>query len=81
MTTKVKQWGNSLAIRLPKVIAQRAMLRDGSGVTFSMKNKDIIIVKIEKKKETLEDLLSRITPENSPDLIFPEDAPRGKEIW
>ena len=80
MTTKVKQWGNSLAIRLPRELVHHASLRDGSGVVFSIRNREIIITKIDKKR-TLEEMLSRITPENSPALVFPDDASRGKEIW
>ncbi len=80
MTTKVKQWGNSLAIRLPRELAERASLRDGSGIVFTMRNSKIIIKKTDKKR-TLEEMLSRMTPENNPTLLFPDDAPRGNEIW
>jgi antitoxin component of MazEF toxin-antitoxin module len=32
MTATVQKWGNSLAIRLPKVVAGEARLRQGSSV-------------------------------------------------
>lgn len=81
MTTKVKQWGNSLAIRVPKEIAKKAFLVEGSEVVLSLKNKDIVIVKTGKKKETLRDLVAKITPENRHELIIPAGDIVGKEIW
>ncbi|MFB6181624.1 MAG: hypothetical protein ABEJ24_01880 [Candidatus Magasanikbacteria bacterium] len=29
----------------------------------------------------LDDLLEKITEENQHDLIFPEDGPKGDEVW
>lgn len=70
-----------MAIRVPKEIAKRALLAEGSEVVLSLKNKDIVIVKIEKKKETLRDLVAKITPENRHELIIPDDDVVGREIW
>lgn len=81
MTTKVKQWGNSLAIRVPKEIAKKALLVEGSEVVLSFKNKDIVIARTEKKKETLRDLVAKITPENKRELIIPDNDFVGKETW
>lgn len=81
MTTKVKQWGNSLAIRVPKEMAKRASLVEGSSVVLSLKNKNIVIVKSVNKKETLRDMVARITPENMHDFSFLNDDPIGAEIW
>lgn len=81
MTTKVTQWGNSLAIRVPKEIAKRAYLTEGSHVVLSVKNRDIVITKTVTKKETLRDLVARITPENRHEMIIPADDIVGAEIW
>lgn len=81
MTTKVKQWGNSLAIRVPKEIARQAFLMEGSQVVLSVKNRNIVIVKTAQKKETLRDMVARITPENMHDFTFLNDDPVGAEIW
>ena len=43
MTTKIRKWGNSLAIRIPKYIIDRLGLKEGSLV-------DLDIKKIPKKK-------------------------------
>lgn len=81
MTTKVKQWGNSLAIRVPKEMARRALLREGSEVVLSFRNKDIVIVRTVKKKETLREMVARITPENRHELVIPDNDIVGKEKW
>ncbi len=36
MTTTVQKWGNSLAIRLPRDIAQKAHLERGSRIEFDV---------------------------------------------
>lgn len=81
MTTQVKQWGNSLAIRVPKEIARQACLAEGSRVVLSVKNRDIVIVKTVKKKETLRDMVAKITPQNRHELLIPADDMVGKEAW
>lgn len=81
MTTKVRHWGNSLAIRVPKEIAKKAFLKEGSEVFLSLKNKEIVIIKTEKKKETLRDLVAKITPKNRHELIISGNDIVGKELW
>ncbi len=63
MTTKVQKWGNSLAPRLPKEIAEKMHIGQGTEVTL-MPTKDGILLKSQTKKPTLDDLLDKITPEN-----------------
>lgn len=70
-----------MAIRVPKEIARRALLVEGSEVILSFKNKDIVITKTERKRETLRDLVLRITPENRHELIISDNDIVGKEIW
>lgn len=70
-----------MAIRVPKEIARRALLVEGSEVILSFKNKDIIIAKTERKRETLRDLVLRITPENRHELIISDNDIVGKETW
>lgn len=77
MTTKVHKIGNSLGVHIPKEIAQKAGLLKGAPVSIEYSAGKILI--IPDKKETLEDLLNGITPENSQPLIdFGPDV--GKEI-
>lgn len=63
MTTTVQKWGNSLAIRIPSAIAERISIQQGSEIEFNVGEHGVTLVP-KKKKPTLEDLLSRCTPEN-----------------
>lgn len=45
MTTTIKKWGNSLAIRLPREIIRNLALREGSDVTIREENARIVIQK------------------------------------
>ena len=80
MTTKIRKWGNSLAVRIPDEFAENLNLRDGSPVRFEQTGNKIIIVKA-KPFYTLEEMLKGMTKKNRHKLILPDDKPRGKEIW
>lgn len=77
MTTKVHKIGNSLGIHIPKHIAKKAGLHKGDPVSVEYSAGKILVVP--DKKETLMDLLSGITPENSHPLYdWGDDV--GREI-
>ncbi len=80
MTTKVRKWGNSLAVRIPDEFAESLDLTDGSVIGFKQSGDKIILTKA-KPKYTLEDMLKGITKKNIHKLVFPDDRPKGKEIW
>ncbi|HUX35412.1 MAG TPA: AbrB/MazE/SpoVT family DNA-binding domain-containing protein [Candidatus Paceibacterota bacterium] len=80
MTTKVQKWGNSLAVRLPKALAEGSRLREGSEVAFKIQGKDIVISSSIKPRYTLKELANGITKKNSHKEIDWGPA-RGKEIW
>lgn len=80
MNTMIQQWGNSLALRIPKAFAEQAKVKKGSRIKLTVEKNRLVIEPVEKKKITLESLLADVTPEN----IHPETdwgKPMGKEIW
>jgi antitoxin MazE len=80
MKASVQRWGNSLALRIPKVIAQESGLTDGSVVDLKLRRGVIAVIPERPRKHTLSDLLSQITKQN----VHKEVAtgrPAGKEIW
>jgi len=80
MQTMIQQWGNSLALRIPKAFAQQAKVKKGSRVRFTVEKNRLVIEPVERNKITLKSLLAGVTPEN----IHPETdwgKPMGKEIW
>lgn len=81
MTTSVKKWGNSLAVRIPQVIAQQARLEEGVNVSVKVSDEGFIVLIPENKpKYTLDELLEGVTPEH-----FEGESqwgePLGEEVW
>ncbi len=64
MTAVVAKWGNSLAIRIPKSIAEQAHVTEGIGIDFFVEGNSIIITPQKRRKYTLDELLEGMTPEN-----------------
>lgn len=79
MTTKIQQWGNSLALRIPKAFAVEANLHKGAIVDVSEEDGKIILT-LKRRKFTLEDLLAGVTKENIHGEIS-TGRRVGKEIW
>lgn len=80
----IKKWGNSLAARIPKVIADMIRLEKDQTVTIEAKDGRIIITPVREKKEYyLEDLLSQCNPKalalDAEDKAWLNDKPVGKE--
>ncbi|MBD2440621.1 AbrB/MazE/SpoVT family DNA-binding domain-containing protein [Nostoc sp. FACHB-110] len=64
MTSVVAKWGNSLAIRIPKSVAEKAQVTEGIAIDFSVEGNSIIITPQKRRKYTLDELLEGMTPEN-----------------
>ena len=83
MTTTIQKWGNSLAMRLPKELADSLKLKAGSQVNFITNSDGFSIqpqIKAKIPKYTLEDLVKGITKKNR-HKEFDWGKPMGKEIW
>ena len=53
MTTYVKRWGNSLALRIPKQLSDSMRLKEGSPLLFEESEGKILIRPIKDKKQEL----------------------------
>ena len=62
-SAQIVKWGNSLAVRIPKPIAEQAGVGEGDPVVLEAERGQIRLRRREKIP-TLEELVSRITPEN-----------------
>lgn len=80
MTTKIQKWGNSLAMRLPKELAKSLNWSEGAIVGFEKLGNRVIITS-SRQEYTLEQMLKGITKKNRHKSLWPNDKPRGKEIW
>ena len=65
MKATIQKWGNSLALRLPKALADEAQLGEGSKVEL-VRTTDGVLVKGRrcKPRYRLADLLAAVTPDN-----------------
>jgi antitoxin MazE len=57
MTSEIKRWGNSLALRIPKDVSQSLGLMEGSRVEVSLERGKLVIA---PKKNKLEQLLKEL---------------------
>jgi len=80
MQTKIKKWGNSLALRIPKLLALDANLKQDSLVDISIEKNSIIITPIGEKEYSLGKLLKGVS-KNNLHGEFNTGSPVGKEIW
>ncbi len=80
METKIQKWGNSLGVRLPKDLAQKTGISEGTIVTVSLSKKGLLVFKQPKQEVTLDDLLKSINKSNLPNEVNWGDRV-GKEIW
>ena len=78
MTSKIQKWGNSLGIRIPKSIIEKANLNENSEVEIENKDEAIIIFP-RQKKLSLDTLLSEITKDNLHQES--DDEVEGREVW
>lgn len=81
MTATVQKWGNSLAIRLPKLVAGEAHLRQGSAVELEQTERGLLIKPARpRRRPTLVSLLAQCKgPNPHGEVNFGQ--PVGKEIW
>ena len=66
MKSKVQKWGNSLALRIPKPVADDLGLAQDSIVELTMTKKTLVVVPAAKPTLRLADLLQRVAPGEHP---------------
>ena len=80
MKTAVQQWGNSLALRIPKAFAEQTGVKKGTQVRLTAEKGRMIVTPLRADEVSLKKLLAQVTPRN----IHSETdwgPPMGKELW
>ncbi len=78
---QMAKWGNSLAVRIPKEVAEQARLKEGDAVEIKAAKGKIEVCRAERIP-TLEELVAQITPENRyPETDWGPDIGREKVEW
>ena len=86
MQVIIKKWGNSLATRIPKTVAESAHLHLDQLVDIKEINGKIVITPIAAKKEyKLDELLNQCKPGSmeidKEDREWLDDEPVSREVW
>ena len=64
MRSQMLKWGNSLAVRIPKPIADEANLKAGDSLEIEVSAEGAVQLHLVGKVPTLTQLVAQITPEN-----------------
>jgi antitoxin MazE len=80
MQSTIQRWGNSLALRIPKVIADELGIAQDASVEIFIREGQLVIVPIKPRTYSLEAMLAAITDENKHDEID-TGSPMGNEVW
>ncbi|MCA9790559.1 MAG: AbrB/MazE/SpoVT family DNA-binding domain-containing protein [Candidatus Eremiobacteraeota bacterium] len=80
MKTQLAMWGNSLAVRIPRALAEELSLMKGVEVDLQVEDGRLVVVPTRRPRYELCDLVREITDENRhPQLDWGEA--RGEEAW
>ncbi len=82
MEATISKWGNSLALRLPKRLADQVRLVEGSTVTLEIDDGTLKVIPSRKKPKLSELLASepkRVGKAGSSEVDWGD--PRGDEAW
>ena len=74
---QIVKWGNSLAVRIPKPVAERAGVREGDPIVIEAARGQIRLRR-KNRLPTLQELVAQITTENRYDEMV-SGPERGKE--
>jgi antitoxin MazE len=80
MKTQIAKWGNSLAVRIPKAVADAAELRPGDKLDVDAEGSGAVVIRKETRGPSLKELVRGITDENRHSEID-TGSPVGNEQW
>ena len=80
MKARVQKWGNSLALRIPRLLAEEAGLSANAPVELSLVKGKLVIESAAPERRRFEELLHGVTDENRPGE-WRTGPPAGKEVW
>ena len=73
----ISKWGTSLAVRIPKPIAEQWGVQEGSAIEIVSRGNQVVL---HKKPYNLNDMLANVTPDNLHSGL--DTAPAlGNEEW
>jgi antitoxin MazE len=80
MKSQIGQWGNSLALRIPKYAVEALDLKPNDAIECTVEAGKLVMQRIQALPEfTLEELLADITEEPEGEVEW--GKPMGQEVW
>lgn len=80
MHVRVQKWGNSLAVRIPKPLAEDAEVKEGTVLNLAVSEGMVVATPVQQKKWSLKQLLARVSKKNlHAEVDFGPSV--GREIW
>lgn len=82
MPTKLRKWGNSLGIPIPKPIAQKHGLKAGDTVDLHIQDGTVLVIPAKRRRRSkykLSDILRGYKGPNPHRYVF-NDPPVGREL-
>lgn len=76
---RVTRWGNSLAVRIPRAVAEQVRLEEGAEVEMAVED-GRIVVRPRPPRYHLDQLVEGITSENRHDETDWGEV-QGEEVW
>lgn len=76
--SQLGQWGNSLALRIPKYIVEELDLSPNAAVECRVEAGKLVIEPIQVSEPTLEELLAGVV---EPEEEITWGKPEGEEVW
>ena len=77
-TTRISKWGSSLAVRIPKAIAEEWGVKEGTAIELSRDDQGI---RLRKRKYNLDEMIASMKNAVFLHSEIESDGPRGNEIW
>ena len=80
METRIRKWGNSLALRIPQTLARQLDLEPDSRVRLTVRDEGLAIQPMRRRPVHLDTLLEGVTETNRHAEVD-TGPPTGREVW
>jgi antitoxin MazE len=80
MHVRVQKWGNSLAVRIPKPLAQDAEVKEGTVLNLAVSDGKVVATPVPKRKLSLRQLLAKVNKKNLHTEVH-SGRSVGREVW
>ena len=80
MHVRVQKWGNSLAVRIPKPLAEEAEVKEGTVLNLAVSGGKVVATPVQKRKLSLRQLLAEVNRKNLHGEVG-SGRSVGREVW